>query len=146
MDGAPRAGELTSARRAEHGGHPPRHDAERLGERDVVLGKVDVRLDDLARPSFTLLDEGSAEQVPVSLQLSGEHHVSNALAAAAVGIVVGMPLEQIGDALGSERLVDISEVAIHKLEEKAHQLDLKYHCLPFPVIAVLFHLHHLEAL
>ncbi len=60
---------------------------------------TDVRLDDLARPAFTLHDISADEALPVHLRLSGEHFVSNACAAAAVGRVAGVPMEVIADAL-----------------------------------------------
>lgn len=62
---------------------------------------TDVRLDDLARPSFTLTDLRTApgRSVPVTLQFSGEHNVSNALAAAAVALSVGATLDQVADGL-----------------------------------------------
>jgi UDP-N-acetylmuramoyl-tripeptide--D-alanyl-D-alanine ligase len=60
-----------------------------------------VRLDHLARPSFTLTDIRSVppRSVPVSLQFSGAHYVSNALAAAAVALSVGATPEQVADGL-----------------------------------------------
>lgn len=60
---------------------------------------TDVRVDDSARPSFTLTDEETQTAAPVSLRLSGEHYVSNALAAAAVGRACGLSIEVIADAL-----------------------------------------------
>jgi UDP-N-acetylmuramoyl-tripeptide--D-alanyl-D-alanine ligase len=60
---------------------------------------ADVRLDDLGRPSFTLLTpEGRA---PVALQLHGAHNVSNALAAAALARELGLGLADIADALSA---------------------------------------------
>lgn len=60
---------------------------------------TDVRVDDRARPSFTLTDEEAQTTAPVTLRLSGEHYVSNALAAAAVGRACGLTIEVIADAL-----------------------------------------------
>ncbi|MFC1406253.1 MULTISPECIES: UDP-N-acetylmuramoyl-tripeptide--D-alanyl-D-alanine ligase [Streptacidiphilus] len=58
----------------------------------------DVRLDASGRPGFTLVTpSGSA---PVQLRLYGEHHVSNALAAAAVATECGMDVKRIAVALG----------------------------------------------
>lgn len=45
-------------------------------------------------PSFTL-DVGDVGQARVTLRVPGEHNVCNALAAAAVGVALGLPLEQI---------------------------------------------------
>ena len=58
---------------------------------------TDLRLDDQARPSFTLHHGDQA--VPVSMRLHGEHSVHNALAAAAVGACLGVPIEEIAAAL-----------------------------------------------
>ena len=54
---------------------------------------VDVELDDLARPSFTIV--AGDERADVRLSLHGAHHVYNALAAAAAGLAVGMSLSDI---------------------------------------------------
>jgi UDP-N-acetylmuramoyl-tripeptide--D-alanyl-D-alanine ligase len=45
-------------------------------------------LDDAGRPGFTLRTE--AGSAPVRLRLHGEHNVSNALAAAALAVELGM--------------------------------------------------------
>ena len=60
---------------------------------------TDLRLDDHAHPSFTLHHGDQA--VPVSLLLHGEHSVLNALAAAAVGASLGIPIDEIAAALGA---------------------------------------------
>ena len=62
-----------------------------------------VRLDDRARATFTLVaGAGSAE---VTLGLHGEHHVSNALAVAAVALAVGMTVADVAAALSGSRSV-----------------------------------------
>ena len=58
---------------------------------------VDVELDDLARPRFTLSAGDAA--VPVALAVHGEHQVGNALSAAAVALECGAGLQQVADAL-----------------------------------------------
>ena len=60
-----------------------------------------VRLDPVARASFTVLDTRDGTSAPVSLQVSGEHYVSNALGACAVALALGLPLPQIAAALSS---------------------------------------------
>ena len=57
----------------------------------------DVVLDDLSRASFTLVTPGG--RAPVRLRLVGEHHVSTALAAAAVGEWAGLPVAAVAGAL-----------------------------------------------
>ncbi|WP_037604785.1 UDP-N-acetylmuramoyl-tripeptide--D-alanyl-D-alanine ligase [Streptacidiphilus rugosus] len=66
---------------------------------DADVRAADVRLDAAGRASFTLSTRsGSA---PVALQLYGEHHVANALAAAAVATECGMDVADIAAALGT---------------------------------------------
>ena len=58
-----------------------------------------VRLGDDLRASFELASPwGSAA---VRLAIAGEHHVTNALAAAAVGLDAGVPVDLVADALGT---------------------------------------------
>ncbi len=81
--------------------------AGRTAARVVLFGEApearvraeDVRLDPKGRPRFTLRTPSGC--APVSLRLYGEHHVSNALAAAAVAGELGMPAEEIACALSS---------------------------------------------
>ncbi len=61
---------------------------------DVVTGEA-------GRPSFTLIT--SAGSAAVALQLSGEHNVTNALAAAALAGQLGMGLSEIADGLSAAR-------------------------------------------
>lgn len=56
-----------------------------------------VRLTDLGQPSFTLHTPTGCGDV--TMRLYGEHHVSNALAAAAVAHALGMPAPEIARAL-----------------------------------------------
>ena len=59
----------------------------------------DVTLDDEGRAAFTLeTAQGSAQ---VRLQLHGEHHVGNALSAAAVGLRLGMRIDVVAAALSA---------------------------------------------
>lgn len=63
---------------------------------------VDVTLDRAGRASFTLRHapvDGPVQDVPVALRLVGEHHVHNALAAAATALAVGLPLGTVAEGL-----------------------------------------------
>jgi UDP-N-acetylmuramoyl-tripeptide--D-alanyl-D-alanine ligase len=82
---------------------------DRTRARTVLVGRSpacdvraeDVTVDDEARASFTLVTaEGSA---PVRLGLFGEHHVSNALAVAAVARELGLDVAASAEALGRAR-------------------------------------------
>jgi UDP-N-acetylmuramoyl-tripeptide--D-alanyl-D-alanine ligase len=71
----------------------------RAAEADVRA--IDVAGDTLTGLSFTLSHAG--QQTPVQLCLPGAHAVSTALAAAAVALSCGMPLDEVAVALGSLR-------------------------------------------
>ncbi|MFE7562677.1 UDP-N-acetylmuramoyl-tripeptide--D-alanyl-D-alanine ligase [Kitasatospora sp. NPDC057500] len=64
---------------------------------EAEVRALDVRLDSTGRPSFTL--STPAGSAPVQLRLYGEHHVSNALAAAAVAMELGMTVDDTAEAL-----------------------------------------------
>ena len=82
--------------------------ASRTSARIVTFGRtaepadvraVDVRLDDAGRPRFRLVSP--AGEAPVALRLIGMHQVSNALAAAAVGLELGATADQVVGVLGA---------------------------------------------
>ncbi|WP_243761692.1 UDP-N-acetylmuramoyl-tripeptide--D-alanyl-D-alanine ligase [Streptomyces sp. YIM 98790] len=66
---------------------------------DAAVRAEEVRLTDDGRPSFTL--NTPSGRTGVTMRLYGEHHVSNALAAAAVAHELGMSAEAIAEALSS---------------------------------------------
>ncbi len=69
----------------------------RFGEADVRAR--DIHVDDSGRASFTLATPvGNA---PVALQLVGEHHVTNALAAASISLALGIDLGHIAEVLST---------------------------------------------
>jgi len=71
-----------------------------FGESDGAdVRAVDVTLDRLCRPRFTLVT--SAGSAPVTLRLHGAHNVTNALAAAALAGELGVYLAAIADGLSS---------------------------------------------
>ncbi|MQA60780.1 MAG: UDP-N-acetylmuramoyl-tripeptide--D-alanyl-D-alanine ligase [Actinophytocola sp.] len=93
--------------------------AERTAARVVLVGEAavaevraaDVRLDELARPSFRLI--APAGDAAVTLLLHGEHQVGNALAAAAVALELGSSVEDVAKRLStaqrrSERRMEVT--------------------------------------
>jgi UDP-N-acetylmuramoyl-tripeptide--D-alanyl-D-alanine ligase len=60
---------------------------------DADVRAVDVRLDEAARARFRLVT--AAGEADVGLRLHGEHHVGNALAAAAVGLEAGLDVGRV---------------------------------------------------
>ncbi|MBE6484373.1 MAG: UDP-N-acetylmuramoyl-tripeptide--D-alanyl-D-alanine ligase [Actinomycetaceae bacterium] len=65
------------------------------GRGDVTAS--DIRIDAAGRASFTLVTPWGI--APISLRLVGEHQVANALAAAALSLVIGVPLAQVARVL-----------------------------------------------
>jgi UDP-N-acetylmuramoyl-tripeptide--D-alanyl-D-alanine ligase len=65
---------------------------------EAQIRAEDVRLDASGRAAFTLVTPAGSARV--ALRLYGEHHVSNALAAAAVATECGLDVEQVAAALG----------------------------------------------
>jgi UDP-N-acetylmuramoyl-tripeptide--D-alanyl-D-alanine ligase len=66
---------------------------------DAHIRAEDVRLNERGQPTFTLHTPTGCGDV--TMRLYGEHHVSNALAAAAVAHELGMPAEDIATALSA---------------------------------------------
>jgi len=60
---------------------------------DATVRASDVRLDSRARPAFVL--HHGDQSLPVTLTISGEHQVANALAATAMALGAGMSLDEI---------------------------------------------------
>ncbi len=92
--------------------------AARTKARVVLVGEalkahvraVDVRMDEQARATFTMVTpNGSAD---VALALHGAHHVGNALAAAAVAIELGATPRQAAAALSSARRVSARRMEV----------------------------------
>ena len=102
---------------------------------------VDIRLDDLGRPSFTLLTpEGSA---PVSLRLHGAHNVPNALAAAALARELGMDLDGIADGLGAAVARSRWRMEVHQRPDGVTVINDAYNANPESVRAAIDALAHL---
>ncbi len=72
-----------------------------VGTAGADIHAANVTLDDLGRPSFTLVS--GDVRAEVALRLVGAHHVGNALAAAAVAIECGMSIADAAAALTEAR-------------------------------------------
>jgi UDP-N-acetylmuramoyl-tripeptide--D-alanyl-D-alanine ligase len=102
---------------------------------------ADVRLDDLGRPSFTLLTpEGSA---PVTLRLHGAHNVPNALAAAALARELGLSLADIADGLSAAVARSRWRMEVHRRADGVTVINDAYNANPESVRAALEALGHL---
>jgi UDP-N-acetylmuramoyl-tripeptide--D-alanyl-D-alanine ligase len=102
---------------------------------------ADIRLDELGRPSFTLLTpEGSA---PVTLRLHGAHNVPNALAAAALAGELGMDLDGIADGLGAAVARSRWRMEVHRRADGVTVINDAYNANPESVRAAIDALAHL---
>jgi UDP-N-acetylmuramoyl-tripeptide--D-alanyl-D-alanine ligase len=110
---------------------------------DAPVRAVDIRLDDLGRPSFTLLTpEGSA---PVTLRLHGAHNVPNALAAAALARELGMALDGIADGLGAAVARSRWRMEVHQRADGVTVINDAYNANPESVRAAIDALAHLSS-
>ena len=124
--------------------------AARTQARVVTFGAEDsgacvraahVRLDDLGRPSFTLLTpEGSA---PVTLRLHGAHNVPNALAAAALARELGLSLDAIADGLCAAVARSRWRMEVHRRADGVTVINDAYNANPESVRAAIDALAHL---
>src|SRR6266576_131355 len=106
-----------------------------------LVGAGDIRLDELGRPSFTLLTpEGSA---PVTLRLHGAHNVPNALAAAALAGELGMNLDGIADGLGAAVARSRWRMEVHRRADGVTVINDAYNANPESVRAAIDALAHL---
>ena len=98
----------------------------RTGDADVRAEQIE--LDDLARPSFTLVAAG--RRVPVTLAVHGEHQVSNALCAAAVALECGATPEQVAAALSTAGPASRHRMEVHTRADGVTVVNDAYNANP----------------
>jgi UDP-N-acetylmuramoyl-tripeptide--D-alanyl-D-alanine ligase len=117
--------------------------AKRTAARVVTFGRsagadvlaTEVELDRLSRPRFTLrMPDGTAR---VELRLSGEHNVTNALAAAGLAGQLGMSAEAIGAGLSSAVAQSKWRMAITERPDGVIVVNDAYNSSPEAVAAAL---------
>lgn len=117
--------------------------AERTAARIVTFGRsdsadvlaTDVELDRLSRPRFTLsMPDGTAR---VELNLSGEHNVTNALAAAGLAGQLGMSVDEIGAGLSAAVPQSKWRMAITERADGVIVVNDAYNSSPEAVTAAL---------
>jgi UDP-N-acetylmuramoyl-tripeptide--D-alanyl-D-alanine ligase len=105
----------------------------RSAEADIRASEVE--LDRLSRPSFTLtMPDGTAR---VELKLSGEHNVTNALAAAGLAGQLGMSVEAIGAGLSGAVAQSKWRMAITERADGVIVVNDAYNSSPEAVAAAL---------
>ena len=117
--------------------------AQRTAARVVLVGEspsADVRaenvaLDDLGRARFDLVT-GTAS-AGVALRLVGAHHVGNVLAAAAVALELGMPLDDVAGALAQVTPVSRWRMELTERADGVTILNDAYNANPESVRAAL---------
>jgi UDP-N-acetylmuramoyl-tripeptide--D-alanyl-D-alanine ligase len=87
-----------------------------------------IALDELARPSFTLRTPQGA--IAVKLALHGEHHVSNALCAAAVALECGATLQQVATALAEASAASRHRMEVHSRADGVRIINDAYNANP----------------
>jgi UDP-N-acetylmuramoyl-tripeptide--D-alanyl-D-alanine ligase len=98
----------------------------RNSQTDVWAGPV--TLDELARPQFALHSGGAA--VDVGLAVHGDHHVGNALCAAAVALECGATLEQVAAALADAGPVSGHRMRVSTRADGVTVIDDAYNANP----------------
>ena len=90
---------------------------------DGYMAADDIALDDLGHPVFELVSSQGVEQ-RVSLDIGGRHNVMNALAAASVAKLLGMPLERIAQVLADTRRISPHRMAVSEVERDGARFTL----------------------
>jgi UDP-N-acetylmuramoyl-tripeptide--D-alanyl-D-alanine ligase len=131
----------TAARVVTFGVSQPRSSSRAADPRAPDVQAADVRLDDLGRPSFTLLTpEGSAA---VTLPLHGAHNVPNALAAAALARELGLSLADAAAGLSAAHARSRWRMEVHRRADGVTVINDAYNANPESVAAAIEALRHL---
>jgi UDP-N-acetylmuramoyl-tripeptide--D-alanyl-D-alanine ligase len=102
---------------------------------DADVRAVDVAVDERGRASYTLVTSHGSR--PVRLAVAGRHQVANTLAAAAVALELGMPLDELADALGSVAVVSERRMDVVDRPDGVTVVDDSYNANPSSTSAAL---------
>ncbi|QGU01717.1 UDP-N-acetylmuramoyl-tripeptide--D-alanyl-D-alanine ligase [Corynebacterium kalinowskii] len=94
------------------------------------LYATNIRLDEVARASFTMRIKGDPVSYPVKLQVFGEHQVSNALAAAAVGLEAGLKAMDVAKALSNHRTASANRMDVQTRADGVTIINDSYNANP----------------
>ncbi len=105
----------------------------------LQIGARRVESDELSRHSFDLVAtrDGVTASAPVRLQVIGRHQVSNALAAAAAALAVGMEVVDVAAALSSAGPRSRWRMELHRRADDVVVLNDSYNANPDSVAAAL---------
>lgn len=101
----------------------------------AVLAATGVGLDERACARYTLVTP--AGSVPVRLGVPGAHQVSNSLAAAAVAMQLGTPLDELAAALGELTLRSSRRMDVYDRPDGVTVIDDSYNANPASTAAAL---------
>ena len=105
------------------------------------FGATGIQLDDLGRPSFTLITPAGA--VPVRMGLHGAHQIPNALAAAATAAELGLDAEGIADGLATATARSRWRMEVREAPSGVTVINDAYNANPESVRAALDALGHM---
>ncbi|MCW8996124.1 MAG: UDP-N-acetylmuramoyl-tripeptide--D-alanyl-D-alanine ligase [Psychromonas sp.] len=107
-------------------------------DHDANLFASDIRFDQLGRATFTLnlRREQVLQSAEICLNLAGKHNISNALAAAAMAVALGCPLEVICRGLNLVEAV-AGRVNYSQVNERVTLIDDTYNANPASVKAAI---------
>ncbi|WP_258726767.1 UDP-N-acetylmuramoyl-tripeptide--D-alanyl-D-alanine ligase [Cellulomonas sp. NS3] len=110
------------------------------GTPEATVRARDIRLDRAGRVSFTLVapgPDGTDASAPVQLRLVGEHHLNNALAAAAASLAVGLPLEHVARVLSAADALSPHRMHVVDRPDGVTVVDDSYNANPDSMRAAL---------
>ncbi|WP_249997836.1 UDP-N-acetylmuramoyl-tripeptide--D-alanyl-D-alanine ligase [Actinoplanes sp. M2I2] len=96
---------------------------------------TEISLDPAGRASYTLSFEGRTAKV--TLVVAGRHQVANTLAAAAVALSAGMPVDQVAAALGEVGVVSTRRMDVFTRPDGGTVIDDTYNANPSSMAAAL---------
>lgn len=106
---------------------------------DAAVRALDQRLDGLGRASFTLVEDGPEGRLEraVTLRLVGEHHVHNALAAAATARAVGIGIDDVAAGLSAADALSPHRMHVVDRPDGVTVVDDSYNANPDSMRAAL---------
>ena len=117
--------------------------AARTADRMADVRAAAISLDDRGRASFRMIAAGGGADV--HLRLHGGHHVSNALAAAAIAAELGLDVPAIADALSHATARSKKRMELHERADGVLVVNDAYNANPDSTRAAIEALRHLTS-